>query len=86
MAYFFAEGDTSLAGKGMTDNPRPGPFRISITEDDQRDLQNRLQRARLPDEQEGVAWEQGTSKLYLQVTQTRTLEQVWGLGRSVVPC
>ena len=52
----------------MMDNPRPRPFRVSIIGDDQRDLQNRLQRARLPDEQEGVAWEQGTSKLYLQVT------------------
>ncbi|DBA80472.1 TPA: hypothetical protein ACH3X2_007400 [Trebouxia sp. C0005] len=50
----------------MTDSPRPRPFRIGITQDDQRDLQNRLQRARLPDEQEGVAWEQGTSKAYLQ--------------------
>lgn len=68
----------------MTGNPRPRPFRISITEDDQRDLQNRLQRARLPDEQEGVAWEQGTSKPYLQVTQISPLEQVWDLRRSVV--
>ncbi len=68
----------------MTDNPRPRPFRIGITEDDQRDLQNRLQRARLPDEQEGVAWEQGTSKPYLQVMQISLLEQMWELGRSVV--
>ncbi|KAL0045730.1 hypothetical protein WJX82_002875 [Trebouxia sp. C0006] len=50
----------------MTINSRPRPFHISITEDDQRDLQNRLQRTRLPDQQEGVAWEQGTSKPYLQ--------------------
>ncbi len=68
----------------MTISSRPRPFRISITEDDQRDLQNRLQRARLPDQQEGVAWEQGTSKPYLQVTQTSPLEKVFELGRSVV--
>ncbi len=68
----------------MTDSPRPKPFRVSVTEDDQRDLQKRLQRARLPDQQEGVAWEQGTSKVYLQVTQTSPLEQVWDSGRSVV--
>ena len=64
----------------MTDTARPRPFNISITENDQRDLKARLQRARLPNQQEGVAWEQGTSLHYLQVRLQGRCASLWDVG------
>ena len=43
------------------------PLRIEIASQDLADLQQRISRTRLPDQQEGVAWEQGTPSTYLQV-------------------
>lgn len=42
-------------------------FKIDVARQDLADLQQRISRTTLPDQQEGVAWEQGTSSAYLQV-------------------
>ena len=51
----------------MTQSAQPSPFQIRIGEADQKDLRSRILQARLPDQQQGVAWEQGISVHYLQV-------------------
>lgn len=44
----------------------PTQFQIEVKEGDQQDLQQRLRSTRLPDQQVGVAWEQGTNIRYLE--------------------
>lgn len=48
----------------------PTPFQIEVKEGDQQDLQQRLRSTRLPDQQVGVAWEQGTNIRYLEVSRS----------------
>ncbi|NKB31774.1 MAG: alpha/beta fold hydrolase [Pseudomonadales bacterium] len=56
----------------MNDQPEPlannniTPFEISISDEDLLDLQQRLQRTRLPDQLDNVSWEYGTDLDYMR--------------------
>ncbi|KAK9812090.1 hypothetical protein WJX73_005666 [Symbiochloris irregularis] len=43
-----------------------GTFEINVSSEDQSDLRERISRTRLPDQQEGVGWDQGTPSAYLE--------------------
>jgi pimeloyl-ACP methyl ester carboxylesterase len=64
-------GPAAHAAAQASARPQPSgaetirPFKINIPDADLADLKQRLSRARMPDEIEGIGWDQGTSRAYL---------------------
>ena len=71
LVFGLSQGPAAHAAQQPGARPQPAssaavrPFTISIPDGDLADLKQRLSRARMPDEIDGIGWDQGTSRAYL---------------------
>jgi hypothetical protein len=52
---------------------RPTPFRVSVSDAALEDLKQRLASTRFPGQLEGIGWDDGTEKTYLQARHPGTV-------------